>query len=113
MRGLSVLALIGAAIGAEPAVAAKASPERTIQIEVTKEGFVPAEIKVKKGEPLALVVTRKIERTCATEIALAGTDLKMDLPLNTPGTIHFTPKRSGVVKYACAMGMVGGVLLVE
>ena len=28
-------------------------------------------------------------------------------------TIHFTPKRSGVVKYACAMGMVGGVLLVE
>ena len=28
-------------------------------------------------------------------------------------TIDFTPERSGVVKYACLMGMVGGVLLVE
>ena len=105
--------LLSAALGAVPAMAAKAPAARRIVLEVTKEGFVPALVKVKKGEPLTLVVTRRVQRTCATEIALAGTGIHKELPLDTPVTIAFTPTKTGEVKYACAMGMVGGVLVVE
>lgn len=96
---------------AAPAMAAR-NP-RVVELTVTKEGFVPAEVKVRKGEPLKLVVTRKVQRTCATEIVLDGTGIKKELPLDKAVEIEFTPERNGQIKYACAMGMVGGVLLVE
>ncbi len=95
---------------ATPAMAARVVP-RTVEMTVTKEGFVPAEVKVKKGEPLKLVITRKVEKTCATEVVLDG--VKKELPLEKPVEIQYTPKRTGQIKYACAMGMIGGVLVVE
>ena len=88
-----------------------AAAPRTVELTVTKEGFVPAQVKVHKGEKLKLVVTRKVARTCATEIVLDG--IQKDLPIDKPVVIDFTPRRTGQIKYACAMGMVGGVLLVE
>lgn len=100
----SAAGLIGAAPAGQP---------RTVVLSVTTEGFVPAEVKVRKGEPLKLVITRTVERTCATEIVLAGTGIRRDLPLNRPVEIKLTPDKAGTMKYACAMGMVGGVLLVE
>lgn len=103
----SILALSLAA----PVLAA-AKP-RVVELTVTKEGFVPAEVKVRKGEPIKLVVTRKVERTCATEIVLDRTGIKKDLPLGKAVEIEFTPDRNGQIRYACAMDMVGGVLLVE
>lgn len=96
---------------ASPAMAAK--PPRTVELAVTRDGFVPSEVKVRKGEAIKLVVTRKVQRTCATEIVLDGTGIRKDLPLDKAVEIEFTPGRSGQIKYACAMGMVGGVLLVE
>jgi plastocyanin domain-containing protein len=86
---------------------------RTVQMTVTKEGFVPAEVKVRKGEPLKLVITRKVQRTCATEVVIEGTGIKKDLPLDQAVEIEFTPGKAGKIKYACAMGMIGGVLVVE
>lgn len=96
-----------------PAIALAAPARRTVQLTVTKEGFVPAEVKVRKGEPLKLVITRTVERTCATEIVLQGTGIKKDLPLGQAVELDFTPTKTGPLKYACAMGMIGGVLLVE
>lgn len=96
---------------ATPALAARMP--RTVELTVTKEGFSPAEVKVRKGEPIKLAITRKVERTCATEVILEGTGIKKDLPLDKTVEIDFTPDRTGKIKYACAMGMIGGVLLVE
>jgi len=107
----AALASMVAFSAATPAQAADAP--RTVEVAVTKEGFVPAQVKVRKGEALKLVITRKVKRTCATEVVLAGTGIKKDLPLDQAVEIEFTPERSGEIRYACAMGMVGGVLLVE
>ena len=103
----SILALSLAA----PVLAA-AKP-RVVELTVTKEGFVPAEVKVRKGEPIKLVVTRKVERTCATEIVMKDFGVNQPLPLDKAVEIELTPDRDGQIKYACAMGMIGGVLLVE
>ncbi len=84
---------------------------RTVNVDVTSKGFEPARIEVKKGENVRLVVTRKTEQTCAKEMKLDdGAPVK--LPLNQPVTIEYTAKKAGQVRYACGMGMVGGVLVV-
>ena len=86
---------------------------QTIALSVTEQGFTPDHAKAKKGEPVDLVITRKTDKTCATAISIPDYDIKRDLPLNEAVTISLTPKKSGEIKYSCAMGMLGGVLSVE
>jgi plastocyanin domain-containing protein len=89
------------------------SQEQVFAIEVTKEGFVPAEIKVKAGKPVKLVVTRRVERTCATEIVIKDQGINKPLPLNQPVEVTFTPSKPGKLRYACGMDMIAGVIVVE
>lgn len=87
--------------------------EQKIAVAVTSKGFVPATIKVKAGQPVCLVVTRKVERTCATDIVVKGYGINKPLPLNRPVDVRFTPKKAGTIRYACAMDMIAGQLLVN
>lgn len=109
---------------AEPAkVAPTSAPEkpapadgkaRVISMEVTEDGYVPANVTVKLNEPVTLRVTRKTDETCARELLIDGTDINAELPLNTPVDIAWTPTKAGQVKFGCAMDkMISGVLLVE
>jgi plastocyanin domain-containing protein len=86
---------------------------RTIEMAVTADGFEPAKLKVSKGEKVRLVVTRKTDATCATEIVMPDQGVNTPLPLNKPVTVEFTPSKSGEIKYACAMGHVGGIVFVK
>jgi plastocyanin domain-containing protein len=111
-----VVAQTPAAAPAPAAAAADGAPSlpaRTIKMTVTKKGFVPAELKVKKGQPLHLLITRKTDETCATEIEIENTKISTDLPLNKQVAVDYTPTTSGEIHYACSMGMISGVLLVE
>lgn len=111
MRSLSfVLAALVLAL----APAAQANAPRTIELTVTKKGFEPGRVKVKKGETVTLEITRKVARTCATEIVVPGYGIDVDLPLNERVSVTFTPRKTGELTYGCAMDqMLGGVLLVE
>jgi plastocyanin domain-containing protein len=93
----------------------KAAPPavQSFELQVTGEGFVPSTIKVKQGQPVRLVVTRKTERTCATEIVIRDQGINKKLPLNQPVTVEFTPRKSGQLRYACGMDMISGVIVVE
>ena len=93
--------------------AASAAPSQTVEIAVTSEGFVPAEVTVKHGQPVKLVVTRKVERTCATEIVMKDFGVNQPLPLNQPVTVTLTPKKAGEHRFACGMDMIAGVLKVQ
>ena len=95
------------------ALQARQSKAQIIAINVTEQGFEPALVKVKARAPLKLVVTRKVERTCATEIVIKDFNIKKDLPLNTPVEVSFTPTKPGLVRYTCAMDMIAGVLEVH
>jgi plastocyanin domain-containing protein len=85
---------------------------RVFEMQVTTAGFVPANLKVKKGEKVRLLITRKTDRTCATEIVIKDYGINTPLPLNKQVTVELTPKASGEIHYACAMNMIGGVLFV-
>lgn len=86
---------------------------RTIDLEVTEKGFEPNRVKVTKGEPLKLVITRKTDATCAKEITIPAENIRAALPLDKPVTLAFTPKKSGDLEYSCGIGMIGGVIEVQ
>jgi plastocyanin domain-containing protein len=123
LASFAILSLMGVACTSEPkgtpgderSKEAGGSPEQTplIQLSVTSEGFVPAEVKVKAGQPVKLVVTRQVERTCATDIVIKDFGIKKALPLQQPVEVDFTPAKTGKVRFACAMDMIAGVIIVE
>ncbi|MBZ4422733.1 cupredoxin domain-containing protein [Myxococcus sp. RHSTA-1-4] len=99
---------------------AAAAPEkreggvRIVELSVTEKGYEPSPVSLKKGEPVKLVVTRKTDHTCATEVVMDGYGINTPLPLNQPVEITFTPKESGKLVYGCAMGkMISGVFMVD
>jgi plastocyanin domain-containing protein len=85
---------------------------RVFELAVTEDGFDPSRVKIKKGEKVRFVVTRKTDSTCAKEIVIKPFGIEKKLPLNEPVTVEFTPEKSGEVRYACAMDHVAGVLFV-
>jgi plastocyanin domain-containing protein len=101
----------------EPAAAEARKPSdgpRVIPLSVTEKGYEPSPITLKKGEPVKLVVTRKTEQTCATEIVMKDYGINTPLPFNTPVEIAFTPDKTGTLTYGCAMGqMISGAFMVE
>lgn len=102
-----------AAAGGHASHAGKHQAAQVVAIEVTGEGFVPARAAVKAGQPVKLVVTRKTDRTCATEIVLKEYGISRPLPLNQAVEITFTPAKAGPIRYACGMDMVAGTLAAE
>ena len=104
---------MGHQMGGDHAAPVAAKAGQAIDIAVTGDGFVPASIRVKQGQPVKLVVTRKTDRTCATEIVIKDAGINQKLPLNQPVAVEFTPKKSGQLRYACGMDMISGVIVVE
>ncbi len=84
-----------------------------IAIAVTEDGFVPATVEVHAGEPVTLVVTRKTDKTCATELVMPAMGIDQKLPLNQPVEISFTPGKAETLDYACAMDMIKGHVVVK
>ena len=86
---------------------------KTVELSVTENGFEPASVKVAKGVPLKLVVTRKTDKTCAKQIVVKDYGINVELPLNKAVEVSLTPKAAGNIRYACSMDMIAGVLVVE
>ena len=109
-----VAALAAAGFVVRTAAAASApNRERKVVLTVTKKGFEPANVRLKAGEPVRLVVTRNVSRTCATELVVKDYGIHAPLPLGKPVEVRFTPKGPGTIRYACAMDMIAGRLVVE
>jgi plastocyanin domain-containing protein len=98
---------------AKPVAAPAPARAQRVNVTVTAKGFVVDAPKVKAGQPVTLVVTRQVERTCATDIVLKDYGISQPLPLGKPVEVTFTPARAGKVHYACAMDMIAGELVAE
>jgi len=87
--------------------------DKTIEMQVTSKGFVPNAINVAPGTNLTLVITRKTDVTCATEIDIPSQKIKKDLPLNEAVTVKVGKLKNGEVRFACGMNMIKGVINVK
>jgi plastocyanin domain-containing protein len=117
LAGFIVLAPLLAACSRSDAAAAQ--PEKTaatasqIAIAVTADGFTPSSSHIPVGKPVTLVVTRKVAKTCATDLVIKEYGINQPLPENQPVTVTFTPTKPGPIHYSCAMDMVSGDLVAE
>lgn len=91
----------------------KKAKGRKVEVTVTKDGFVPAQIPAKKGEVLNLVVTRKVEKTCATELVQKDQGVYAPLPLDKPVTVTLKAPQDGPLKFSCAHGHIAGNVVAE
>lgn len=103
---------------AEPEISAEEAVTVTdagteVTLYVTSKGFVPANVHVPAGKPVTLKVTRKTEKTCATELVMASHQINQPLPLDQTVEITFTPTEPGELRYACGMDMIAGTIVVE
>ena len=91
-----------------------ASPKaQVIELQVTEDGFVPAEVNAKPGVPVTLKVTRKTDATCATSISIPAKKIKKDLPLDKTVTVALGKLEKGEIRFACSMDMISGKILVK
>jgi plastocyanin domain-containing protein len=115
LRLLALAAVAAAFLSASPTGAAAPDPRnaQVVEITVTGKGFEPSVVTVKAGRPVKLVVTRKTERTCATEIVMKDFGVNQPLPYEKPVTVVVSPKGPGAYRFACGMDMIAGVLKVQ
>ena len=85
----------------------------TYSVKATTKGFEPSKIEVPPGDDVTLLVTRNTDATCATEVVVPSKKLKVDLPLNKEVKVHLGKLAQGEIKFACAMKMMSGVVLVK
>jgi hypothetical protein len=100
----------GEKAAAHRGVAAKG---RVVKVAVTSDGFVPAEIPAKKGEVLNLVVTRTVERTCATEVVQKEQGINAPLPLNEAVTVTLKAPQEGQLTFSCAHGHIAAKIVTQ
>ena len=92
----------------------KKSAAHEVKITVTEKGFEPARTTIPRGEPITLIVERKTDKTCATDIVLEGLAIHETLPLNQPIRINLPADVIGdSLGYHCGMDMHTGVLVAK
>lgn len=84
-----------------------------IPVSVTEDGFEPSRIEVKHDQPVTLLVTRKTDQTCATEIVVPSRGITQSLPLNETVRVALGPLKTGEVAFACGMDMEKGTIAVR
>lgn len=92
---------------------AKVPSATEVHVTVTDNGFEPEYVTVEKGKPATLVITRKVEATCATEAVFAATGAKFPLPLNQDVRIPIATANAETLRYACGMDMYHAAVVVK
>jgi plastocyanin domain-containing protein len=89
------------------------TPPGAVAIAVTDEGFEPAVVTVPRGKPVTLIVTRRTDRTCATEMVFGTPEQRYDLPLEHPVRIEIAAGVTDTLRYACGMDMFRGMIVAK
>ncbi len=104
---------LAASLAVAGCVGSGSSGPKRVAVSVTEQGFEPSRIEARAGEMLTLIVTRRTDATCAKEIVVGRDTIRRDLPLGEPVTVAFVPTAPGEIRFACAMGMYGGTIVVK
>ena len=84
-----------------------AAPKRSIKVDVTANGFVPASVEVKPGTNVTLLVTRLTDSTCSKQIQIPSKGIgKTNLPMNKTVRLAIGKVEKGEIKFGCGMEMM-------
>ncbi len=105
---LAVLA-VAVTVGCTQERKSSAGP-REVQLAVTDAGFEPSRAEVPRGQAFTVVITRKTDQTCATEILIPALNERRALPLNQAVRIDVPNGIADTLSYVCGMHMFGGTI---
>lgn len=99
----------------ETTQAANAGPVPTdaLKITVSADGYTPASINVKAGQPLKLAFYRPDGDNCGGEVVFPKLKLRKKLPVGQTTLVEITPQETGELAFACGMGMMQGKIIVQ
>ena len=101
--------------GGEQTAAVKAAnvPEGAIKVTVSGDGYEPASIPVKKGQPVKLAFYRADGGNCGGEVFFSKQNIRKKLPVGETVLVELTPSEAGEISFACGMDMMRGKLVVS
>lgn len=78
-----------------------------ITTEQNQIGYNPNRMQVKVGVPVVWTLNSVNSYTCASSIVIPSLRIQRNLQPG-PNTITFTPTKTGIIRFSCAMGMFTG-----
>jgi len=84
-----------------------------IKVTVSNNGYEPASINVKKGQPVKLAFTRTDANNCGGEVVFAKQNITKKLPVGETVLVEFMPTDAGEIGFACGMDMMRGKVVVS
>jgi plastocyanin domain-containing protein len=84
-----------------------------VKVTVSKRGYEPKSIEVKKGKPVKLAFFREDEENCGEELVFPKLNIKKDLPVGETVLVEFTPHEEGELGFTCGMDMLRGKVIVS
>lgn len=84
------------------------SSSQVATLNVSDAGYTPNNITLKKDVPVTLnLITDHVEN-CSRSFTIPSLNIEKLLPETGTTTIEFTPKKEGLLAFACSMGMYTG-----
>lgn len=102
-----------AALTTTPTPVSQSDPVKTVEIDVTKEGFTPSSVNVEAGAAVDLVFVRRTDDTCAKEVVVPSMNVRKALPLNERVPIRLPTSKAGTLAFACGMNMLKGTIVIR
>lgn len=75
-------------------------------------GYVPNQFNIKENIPVKWIIASKSPYACSASIYSKELGISQNLS-SGENVVKFTPKKSGVYTFSCAMGMYSGKFIVE
>jgi hypothetical protein len=91
----------------------EAQPPHRVELTITDDGPRPAHLVAGRSEKVELVVTRRTERMCRSDLVVPDYDLRVPLPFGQPVAITLITSARGSIRLLCPIEDGAGVLLVR
>lgn len=88
------------------------SEKQVVEMKVTRSGFSPATLKIKKDIPVEWVINGESITGCTNKIIIPSLGVSQNL-VSGKNVVNFTPTETGTIPFSCWMGMVRGKFIVE
>lgn len=90
-----------------------AATGKITKVTISKRGYEPKEIAVKKGQLVRLEFYRADGENCGEELVFPKLNIKKSLPVGATETVEFTPQETGEIVFTCGMDMLRGKVIVS
>lgn len=89
-----------------------AAPAATndVTINVANNGYSPRNFSVKVNQPVNLTLVTQGTYSCASVFTIPSLNITKVLPPTSSTQISFTPTQTGILSFACGMGMYTGTI---